>query len=244
MISNRIVKWGIVFYIIIALFTVSKLYAQDESSSGGSLGRYYNVYFYPVSLIASIASMFTLNSLFDDSEQPTDTNEKNEGHKEGKFLFANIYTTFELLVSDPFTIVITPSYQGWNYRFTGHDDKGNMNHDRIGSDLGVRLYTEGKPEGFFLQATGGMYYFKRNLKYLNDPIETAKYRAILYQGMGYAGYVLDDFCVSFGAGYNYYKDRSLSYQYDSERTNLTKSLALRGLTFDVAFSCKLSTVKK
>ncbi len=223
---------------VLILFCFSALYAQ-ETSTGSIIGKYINIYLYPASTLGSIL-VACVNG---DQSEEQNQSEKDELHKEGKIYFTNLYATVEFLVSDPFTMTVTPSYQGWNFRGKGYDNEGRLNHDRTGSDFGFRYYTGGNPDGFFVQGTGGMYYFSRDIKYLNDPVPLARYRATLYQVMGYIGYVNNiGLCVSLGAGYNYYKDRSLSYRYNDEKKDLTKYLAQREFVFDFSISGRLGPV--
>ncbi|MFH0975404.1 MAG: hypothetical protein V1874_06440 [Spirochaetota bacterium] len=233
--SYKYVRWVLIYMIIFALVFTAKLYAQEDATpSENSPRRYFNAYIYPASLILTCL-------MLPDSDNDKDSNYTTEKTEKDRTYFTNIYLTFEFIPINPLSIIITPSYQGWNFTDEGYEDKGKLNHDRIGGDLGLRLYFTGNPnlDGFFIQATGGMYYFSRDINYKDNSVKTASYRAVLYQGMGYIGYKYGVACFSIGAGYNYYKDKKLSYKYKDERYDLREDMAQRGFAIDVSLSIGL-----
>lgn len=237
MINNGIIKRIIIYIIILTLFFVSKAYAQEDPIPAENLPRrYFGAYVYPVTLVLTCL-------MLPDSKDNQNSNYTSEKTEEDNTYFTNIYSTFEFNITNPLSIIITPSYQGWNFADVGYEKKGNLNHDRIGGDLGWRIYFTGNPNanGFFIQATGGMYYFRRDINYKKDPIKTASYRAVLYQGMGYIGYMYGAACFSVGAGYNYYKDKKLSYQYKDERYDLREDMTQRGFAIDVSLAIRFFT---
>jgi hypothetical protein len=237
MINNSIIKRILIYVIILTFFFALKAYAQEDSIPDENISRrYFGAYVYPVTLVLTCL-------MLPDSKDNKDKNYTNEKTEEDNTYFTNIYFTFEFNITNPLSIIIAPSYQGWNFADVGYEEKGKLNHDRIGGDIGWRLYFTGNPNknGFFIQATGGMYYFSRDINYNKDPIKTASYRAVLYQGMGYIGYVYDAACFSVGAGYNYYKDKKLSYKYKDERHDLREDMNQRGFAIDVSLAIRFFT---
>lgn len=240
MTNVKFIKQIICYGVIILLCSTAKIYSQEDATqSKNSSGLFLNAYIYPASLLVSAL----VASLNEDDED--DDNYKPEKTEEDDSYFTNIYLTFELGINKAYSCFITPSYQGWNYTASGYKEKGGLNHDRLGGDFGLRFYLSGDQNfnGFFIQATGGIYYFSRAITYEEDPIKKASYKAVLYQGMGYLGYKWEDIYLSIGAGYNHYKDKKLSYRYKEERRELREDMAFRGFVFDVAIAIRIPVIK-
>ncbi|MBN1183378.1 MAG: hypothetical protein JXB49_13890 [Bacteroidales bacterium] len=238
MTDKKIISILASFFAIVIFLISSKLFAQEnEIATQESSGFFINVHFYPASLVLS-----AIVAGDSDSNDDNNVTEKTEQHD---YYFTNIYFTFEFGTFNFLSLVITPSYQGWNSTEDGYEDKGKFNHDRIGSDFGFRIYLTGdqNANGFFLQAIYGIYYLSREIEYPNQPINTATYEATLHQGMGYIGYQYGCVNFSIGIGYNYYKEKKLKYQYSNERTELRDDMTQRGLAFDASFTIKIPVIK-
>ena len=154
-------------------------------------------YIHPITLGQSLS-----NILFDKS----------------KFIF--IYLTFEKPLSLSNSLIIKPSFWNLTEVLTGFFSIEVQNSDlnfgfdfskqfRIGSDFGIRHYTNGKGEGFYLQGQVGAFY--KTTTIVNHPEDDmiinseSKSKSLWLDVTGYAGYCWKYpniyISVDFGLGY-------------------------------------------
>ena len=162
-------------------------------------------YIHPITLGQSLSSI-----LFDESK------------------YILIYLTFEKPLSLSNSLIIKPSF--WNltkiltgsFSIIGGNDDLNFGFDfdklfRIGSDFGIRHYTKGKGEGFYLQGQVGAFYYRTTsiVNNTNDDMiinSEAKSKSLWLDVTGYAGYCWKYpniyISVDFGIGYrkNFHKN--------------------------------------